>query len=226
MSDHVLVLTGGTGTVGDQLLAALAPVWPGRLCAVGRARPARLPAEHDFLPCDLADPAATTAAAEHLADGSPITAMVCAAGVDSRATLDDLTPDAFNACMQVNCLAHLQLLRAASWLRSPRPLPVVLVSSDVVGAPAPGTLVYAAAKAAAEEAFRHAAIEAPTPGIALLTARLPDIGVPMRATAPGPPPPPRTAGQHPNEALAAAVAAITQFITQKHTTRTEEVWHA
>ncbi|GAA0360260.1 SDR family NAD(P)-dependent oxidoreductase [Actinoallomurus spadix] len=225
MSDHVLVLTGGTGTVGDQLLAALATVWPGRLCAVGRARPARLPAGHDFLPCDLADPAATRAAAEHLADGSPITALVCAAGVDSRATLDDLTSDAFSACMQINCLAHLQLLRAASWLL-PRPLPVVLVSSDVVGAPAPGTLVYAAAKAAAEEAFRHAAIEAPAPGIALLTVRLPDIGVPMRAAAPGPPPPPRTADQRPNEALAAAVAAITQFVTQKHAARIEEVWHA
>ncbi|MCO5973749.1 SDR family NAD(P)-dependent oxidoreductase [Actinoallomurus soli] len=225
MNDHVLVLTGGTGTVGEHLLAALAPVWPGRLCAVGRACPARLPAGHDFLSCDLADPAATTAAAEHLADGSAITALVCAAGVDSRATLDDLTPDAFTACMQVNCLAHLQLLRAASWPLQ-RPLPVVLVSSDVVGAPAPGTLVYAAAKAAAEEAFRHAAIEATAPGIALLTVRLPDIGVPMRAAVPGSPPPPRTAGQRPNEALAAAVAAITQFITQKHAARTEEVWHA
>jgi NAD(P)-dependent dehydrogenase (short-subunit alcohol dehydrogenase family) len=191
-----LVLTGGSGTVGNCLLDHLTPIWPGRLCALGRARPARLPAGHDFIACDLANTADITEATDRIVGGPPVAALVCVAGVDCRAGLDEVTAAAFAVSMQVNCLAHLRLLRAAARTRPPAATPVcvVLVSNDVVGAPQPTTLIYAAAKAAAEEAFRHAAADIPPPGMALLTVRLPDIGVPMR-TAAGPPPPPRT-GQH------------------------------
>lgn len=224
----VLVITGGSGTVGTCLLDHLTPIWPGRLCAVGRARPARLPRTQDFITCDLTDMAAVVTTADRIKGGPPITGLICAAGVDCRAGLGNATETAFSASMQVNCLAHLQLLRAAAQNRpaTTRALPVVLISSDVIGAPQPGTLIYAATKAAAEETFRHAATDIPPPGIALLIVRLPDIGVPMRAAAPGPPPPPRTGQNQPAPVLKAAADAITKFATTDHTARIEEIWHA
>ena len=218
----VLVVTGASGTVGTCVLEHLTPIWPGRLCAVGRARPSPLPAA-DFIAFDLTDPAATAAVAARLAAG-PVPGLICIAGVDSRASLDQLTVAAFTGSMQINCFAHLQLLRAAAKFRptADRSLPVVLISSDVIGASQPGTLVYAAAKAAAEEAFRHAAADVPSPGIALLTY----TGVPMCATAPGPPPPSRTSEDRPRPSLHAAVQAITKFVTTVHAPGTEEIWHA
>jgi NAD(P)-dependent dehydrogenase (short-subunit alcohol dehydrogenase family) len=225
---RTVVITGASGTVGSCLTGHLGGTWPGRLCAVGRTRPARSRAGDTFLDCDLADPAATARAATRLAAGPPVTALVCAAGIDSRAGLHDLDPGAVAMCMQVNCLAHLQLLRAALAAR-PSPaavFPVAVVSSDVVGKPMPATAVYAAAKAAVEEAFRHATADVPEPGLAVLLVRLPDIGVPMRATAPGTEPPPRTGGQHPLPVLTAAAEAITRFVTTPGRTAGVEVWHA
>src|SRR3954471_14253525 len=110
----VLVLTGGSGTVGSCLLDHLAATWPGRLCAVGRARPARLPAAHDFIACDLTDRAATAATAARLEHEPPISGLICIAGVDCRTGLEEITGAAFAASMQVNCLAHIQLLRATT----------------------------------------------------------------------------------------------------------------
>jgi NADP-dependent 3-hydroxy acid dehydrogenase YdfG len=104
----VLVITGASGTVGTCVLDHLAPIWPGWLCAVGRARPPRLPAA-DFLAYDLTDPAATGAAAARLAAGPHIAGLICIAGVDCRASLDQVTVAALTASMQVNCFAHLQL---------------------------------------------------------------------------------------------------------------------
>jgi NAD(P)-dependent dehydrogenase (short-subunit alcohol dehydrogenase family) len=223
-----LLVTGASGTVGAALLCALAPTWRGDLLALGRTRP-----QQDghrsirFTAVDLADPDAVDALSAHLAAGPPVGALVCAAGLDARARLSDFTPRAAAACMQVNAWAHLQLLNAALASRTniaSTTLPVVLISSDVVGSAMPGTLVYAAAKTAAEEAFRHAMADAPPPGFALLIVRLPYIGVPMRAAVPGPPPPPHT-GNSPRPVLAAAAAAITSFLTiRQHTT--VEVWHA
>ncbi len=99
--------------------------------------------------------------------------------------------------MQVNAWAHVELLRAALTSRTSakfatndqqNALPVVVVSSDVVGGSLPATLVYAATKAAVEETFRHAAADLAPPGIALLIVRLPDIGVPMRSALRAPTP--------------------------------------
>ncbi len=96
----------------------------------------------------------------------------------------------------------------------------MVISSDVIGRCLPATAVYAAAKAAAEEAFRHAIADAPDPGMALLLVRLPDIGVPMGAArlpagAPRPEPLP---------VLGAAAGAATRFITSPHRACVE-VWH-
>jgi NAD(P)-dependent dehydrogenase (short-subunit alcohol dehydrogenase family) len=222
-----VVITGASGTVGRCLTRHLAAAWTGRLCAAGRTRPPAWRPGDTFAECDLADPGAAARAARPLAASAPVTALVCAAGLDSRAGLHDLDPAAFTACMQVNCLAHLQLLDAVLPARPPDTvLRAAVISSDVVGQPMPGTAVYAAAKAAAEEAFRHAAADTGDPGVALLVVRLPDIGVPMRAAVSGPQPPPRAGGQHPLPVLTAAAQAITRFITSPQPGRQEEIWHA
>jgi NAD(P)-dependent dehydrogenase (short-subunit alcohol dehydrogenase family) len=222
-----IAITGVSGTVGRCLTRHLAVAWPGRLCAVGRTRPPAWRPGDTFTACDLADPSVTARAVRSLTTGPPVTALVCAAGVDSRAGLHDLDPAAFIMCMQVNCLAHLQLLGAVLPARPPDAVfRAVVISSDVVGQPMPDTAVYAAAKAATEEGFRHAAADADDPGMVLLMVRLPDIGVPMRAAAPGPQPPPRANGQQPLPVLTAAAQAVTRFITSPHPDRQEEIWHA
>lgn len=64
----------------------------------------------------------------------------------------------------------------------------------------------------------------PSPGAALLLVRLPDIGVPMRAATPGPPPSPRTPEVQPLPVLATAMQAITGFL--RHARAGVTVWHA
>ncbi len=220
-------MTGASGTVGTRLLDHLEPGWPSRLVAIGRTRPLWLRPDDSFERADLADPVSTDLACRRIAAGPPVTALICAAGLDSRAGLHDLDHAAFTRCMQVNCLAHLHLLHAAVASRPATPtapLPVVVISSDVLGQQTPATLVYAAAKAAAEEAFRHAMADLPPPGAALLLVRLPDIGMPMRATTPGAPLPPRKSGSRPLPVLSTAVAAITGFL--RHARAGVTVWHA
>lgn len=222
-----VLMTGASGTVGTWLRDHLESGPPHRLLTLGRTEPLRLrPGDH-FERVDLADHAATSRACQRVAAGPPVTAIICAAGVDSRAAMHELDPAAFTHCVQVNCLSQLLLLQAATASRPPAPtavLPIVVISSAVIGQPTPATLVYAAAKAAAEEAFRHATADIPPPGAALLLVRLPDIGVPMRAATPGPSPPPRTPRDQPRPVLSAATRAITGFL--QHARAGVTVWHA
>ncbi|WP_141575923.1 SDR family NAD(P)-dependent oxidoreductase [Actinomadura sp. WMMA1423] len=229
-----LLLTGASGTVGAAIARAISAAGLGEAVALGRTPPWPNVSGARFWPVDLADPDEVTELAAGITAGPPVRALVAAAGLDSRARLGDFSPQAAAECMQVNAWAHVAVLAAALDSRvgtTGGPLPVVLVSSDVTTgrsgsvaeAGVPGTLVYAAAKAAAEEALRHAVADAPPPGMALLIIRLPDIGVPMRAAAPGPPPPPRDGGL-PRPVLGAAVNAITSFIRGPRPPL--EVWNA
>ncbi|MFI0425140.1 SDR family NAD(P)-dependent oxidoreductase [Spongiactinospora sp. 9N601] len=228
---RTLVLSGASGTVGTALLHTLAPRWPGDLLALGRTSPwAPVSRPMRFTPVDLADTTAVAEVSERIASRPAVSALVCAAGVDARASLQTFDVSAARTCAQVNAWANVQLLHAALASQAnasiaPRAaLPVVLVSTDVIGISMPATLVYAAAKAAAEEAFRHAYADADPPGIALLIVRLPDIGLPMRSAVPGPPPP-ACRDHPPRPALSAAVDAITTFLLTPRPA-TVEAWHA
>ena len=101
---------------------------------------------------------------------------------------------------------------------------MVLISSDVLGQQIPATFVYGAAKAAAEEALRHAAADLCDPAVTILIVRLPDIGIPMRAAAPGPPPP-RTSAHCQLPVLSAAARAVSRFICDPPGAGLE-TWHA
>ncbi|TMQ90012.1 SDR family NAD(P)-dependent oxidoreductase, partial [Actinomadura soli] len=109
-----LLLTGASGTVGAALWRALASTWPGQVLAIGRTPPPPGgPRLARFTPVDLADPDAVTAFATHIAAGPPVSALVCAAGLDARARLSDFTSASAAECIQINAWAHVELLRAA-----------------------------------------------------------------------------------------------------------------
>jgi len=226
-----LVITGASGNVGQALVEHLTAAVPGPLHALGRNRPAGLRPGDRFDHVDLSDRVAAGQAARRIAIGPPAAGLVCAAGVDCRAGLADFDAAALTDCIQVSCIAHLQLLQAVCHPRPapaapPGALPVVLISSDVIGNLLPATLVYAAAKAASEEALRHATADLPGPSAAILIVRLPDIGVPMRAVTGGPPPPPRTSPPCPLPVLSTAARAVARFVCDPPAAGGVEVWHA
>jgi NAD(P)-dependent dehydrogenase (short-subunit alcohol dehydrogenase family) len=226
-SPRALIMTGASGTVGQALAEQLTASLPGPIRALGRTPPAGLRPGDRFEHADLSNPDTVTHAAQRIAEGPPAIGLVCAAGTDCRAGLPDFDPAALAYCLQVNCTAHLQLLQAVARSRpaSPAAIPVVLVSSDVIGQQMPATLVYAAAKAAAEEALRHAAADLCDPAVTILIVRLPDIGIPMRAAAPGPPPPPRTSAHRQLPVLGAAARAVSRFVCDPPAAGLE-TWHA
>jgi short-subunit dehydrogenase len=178
-----VLLTGASGTVGSHLAIAIRRA-EHSLVTVGRQPPTAVQ-QLEHLRVDLAEAADIERARQRLASRSAmIDAAVLAAGVDSHQGIRDLDPAAFTRAIQINCLAHLRLLGGvlSTLPAGSEPLRVCMVSSDVVGRPTARTAVYAASKAALEEALRHATADHP---IALLLIRLPYIGQPMRERAEG-----------------------------------------
>ena len=175
-----LVVTGGSGTVGRAVLRALAGRWRGPVLAIGRRSPTGATVDR-FLEADLQDGQAVERACEELAVlQPPIAGLLLAAGVDCRSSLESATHQDYWHVLTVNCLAHLHLLAAGVPGDAGGDGPevrAVVVSSDVVGSSQPGTIVYAAAKAALDTAVRHAAADRRQLRILLL--RLPDLGIPM-----------------------------------------------
>jgi NAD(P)-dependent dehydrogenase (short-subunit alcohol dehydrogenase family) len=174
---------------------------------------------------DLAEADDVERTSRRFADGhgALVDAAVFAAGVDSNQGISDLDPAAFARAMQINCVAHLRLLGGVLAARQvgSDPLRVCMVSSDVVGRPTARTAVYAASKAALEEALRHVTADIP---MALLLIRLPYIGQPMRECAEG------GAGLPPSEpahgaTLGGVTSKVTYFLGNTATTGALiEVW--
>ena len=229
MADNAgLMITGASGTVGQAIIGHLQAAESPSLYALGRTRPAGMQPRDQFHQLDLSDHAAVEAMAIRITGRALVTGLICAAGTDCRARLGSLDPAEFRECIQVNCLSHLQLLQAIC--QQPTPpgalLPIAVISSDVIGQKLPGTLVYAAAKAAAEESIRHAASDLPPPGAAILIVRLPDIGVAMQAGTRSTPPPRRTDAVRPLPILDAAARAVARFVAHPPATASLEIWHA
>jgi 3-oxoacyl-[acyl-carrier protein] reductase len=115
---------------------------------------------------DLSDRAATSAALQDISSSNRIDAVVNNVGVVRPQSLEDVTPDALDAVLDLNLRTAIQLTQAAlpamrqqGWGR------VVNIASLVaLGAPAKRT-AYAAAKAALISAARVWALELATTGI-------------------------------------------------------------
>ena len=220
MSRRIL-LTGATGTVGSAIVADLLSQPGYTVVTAGRRRPFMLDKPHEHFTVDLANPDAVEASARQLANGS-FKAAVFAAGIDSRQGITDVDPGVFSRVMQVNCLSQLQLLRQlVATAETPHwPFTVVALSSDVLCEPQPRTAVYAASKAALEEALRHAAHEI---ALRLLLIRLSYVGMEMAETG-------ETGitsrSVHPVPPVVArdAAAATLGFLKRANNLRCVEVW--
>ncbi|QBI56154.1 SDR family NAD(P)-dependent oxidoreductase [Streptomonospora litoralis] len=209
-----LLVSGASGTLGQILLAHLEPAFP-RIIAVSRSRPAGLRPSDTFISADLSTHGGIADACS--AVSTPITGVVLATGIDSRRSLTDLADSDFDTCMRTNCLSQLRLLAAAATHRAAAsPLPVAVISSDVVGGSTTATLVYAASKAALEDGARHAVAD--DEAMPLLLMRLPDIGVPMGTPRDTPRPEPAPAARD-------AAECATAFLTTPPPTPAVRMWH-
>jgi len=183
-SDRIL-LTGASGTLGSQVLSTLRTKTLFALTTVGRRTPMGMRPKDVHLAVNFGEPQSVDQIAQQLDhEESSFRAAVFMAGIDSRQGSRSLQAAAFVKAMQVNCLAHLQILRQLVTSRSgPRsPLQVIAVSSDVVNSSQKATAVYAASKAALEEGLRHATSES---CLRVVLVRLPALGTAMKEVAEG-----------------------------------------
>ncbi|HEV2637223.1 MAG TPA: SDR family NAD(P)-dependent oxidoreductase [Actinocrinis sp.] len=208
-----LLIAGASGTVGTALLRQLLPLWAGPVIAVGRRPPALRVTE--FLCTDLGHQSDLGAACERIRASSakPISAVVLAAGIDNRSTIMTFEPGDMENCFRINATSQLYLLASAVDARTP--IRVVAISSDVVGKPTPGTMIYGASKAALEEGIRHATVDHPHGSLTALLVRLPYIGVPMGQ------PTPTIADSEP---LAGAATSIVEFLTVATVSQQIRTW--
>ncbi len=97
--------------------------------------------------------------------------LVCSAGFfpESR-TIEDMTDDRWQECLNVNLTGHLVVLRAAApFLRLGFSPSVVFVASKNVPAPGPGASAYSVAKAGMTQLARVAALELGPHGVRVNT---------------------------------------------------------
>ncbi|WP_198042729.1 SDR family NAD(P)-dependent oxidoreductase [Actinoalloteichus fjordicus] len=174
-----MLVTGATGVVGRAILSTLWTRTSLSTTTVGRRAPSGMREKDEHHHVDLADSNEVEQVCVLIGRApAAFQAVVFAAGVDSRQGAIDVDPAVFDQVMRVNCRSHLQILRAILSRRemdSP-PLPVIAVSSDVVSDRQARTAVYAASKAALEEALRHAAADA---ALHVVLVRLAALEVPM-----------------------------------------------
>lgn len=222
-SRGTVVVTGASGTVGSALLPVLSQAYESLVC-ICRRRPEAMTGDGRFLRTDLGAPQQLDATCETLsamAATGPVRAVVLAAGVDDHNGFTDIRSHAWQRCMMVNAYAQLRILGTVAMAAGQRsPLPVVIWSSDVVGASRPDSVVYAASKAALEEGVRQATADIPAPGLATLVIRLPDIGVPMDGVGC-----PDRGALTPGQPLAHAVNAAVAFAEAPPTRVGMVQWH-
>ena len=133
LADKVVLVSGGTQGVGGGIArAAVAEgasvVVTGRRDDVGKAFAERLGGDAMFVACDVADvDQARAAAAATIERHGRIDCLVNAAGLTSRGTLLDTTPELFDAHVAVNLRGPFFLMQAAV--------------GDMVRRGAPGTIV-------------------------------------------------------------------------------------
>ncbi len=104
------LVTGGAAGIGQSICAALLARGD-RVVCVDRQQPGTLPDGMVFVPADLTDPAATSAAARRIAE-YPVTRLIHNAGAIRAALLENVDPADLAALSQLHLGAPLILLQA------------------------------------------------------------------------------------------------------------------
>lgn len=172
MSGGVAVVTGGSGGIGEALVAALA----GRGVRTAVLDLAGFSHADLSLTCDVRDAAAVDSAmARVAAELGAVDHLVCAAGVVSEAPLADLDPAEFRRVVEISLFGSFHALRAVlPGMVDRRKGSIVAMSTGWATKGYPNGAHYAAAKAGVEALVKSAALE---------TAA---AGVRVNAVAPGP----------------------------------------
>lgn len=153
MSQSVVLITGATDGIGQ----ALAQIYRGRgarVIGIGRRPAEEVSADQrsDYCRVDLAQPFAAALVADFLRQRGVVRLdrLIHCAGIGSYGAVDDQTPAAIDALLNVNLRAPIALTHALL----PRLLAahghVTFIGSIVAALPAPNYAVYGATKAALE----------------------------------------------------------------------------
>ncbi|MCF6523738.1 SDR family oxidoreductase [Streptomyces sp. JJ36] len=171
LQDRVVLVNGGTQGVGAGIARAAARA--GATVTVSGRRPEQgeplaaeltaahpVPAGHAYLRADLTDPAQARGAVEQVvAAHGRIDGLVNAAGLTSRGSLLDTTPELFDAHLAINLRAPFFAMQAAvrDMVARSAPGAVVNVGSNCAHGGPPHLAAYSAAKAGLAALTRNAA---------------------------------------------------------------------
>lgn len=206
-SDGVAVVTGGSGGIGQAVVAALVRrgirtavldlarserAVPGTaasgVAASGAGAPAAgaaggaASAEAELsLTCDVRDPDAVESAVNRVGDElGPIRYLVCAAGVVSEAPLTELDPAEFRRVVEISLYGTFHALRAVLPHMVARGRgSVVAMSTGWATKGYPNGAHYAAAKAGVEALVKSAALETASSGVRVNAVAPGPIETPM-----------------------------------------------
>ncbi|MDJ0277197.1 SDR family NAD(P)-dependent oxidoreductase [Sphingomonas sp. 2R-10] len=168
MALETALVIGANGGIGSALVAGLAASGRyDRIIAAARSEPATLPANVDYRPIDIADPASIAAAAARI--DAPLTRVIVATGTlhDEAAgperSLRDLDADRLARLFAINTIGPALVLKHfAPLLAKDQPSTIACISARVgsisdnrLG----GWYGYRASKAALNQIVRTAAIE-------------------------------------------------------------------
>lgn len=164
LSGRLAVVTGATRGIGRAVALRLLADGA-RVLATGRSPDGAAPEGCDYAAVDFADPAATAAFAETLAERAP-DILINNAGINKVAPFADIDPDDFLRIQQVNVVAPFMLARAVlpamrrrGWGR------VVTVSSIWGRISRAGRASYSASKFAVDGMTAALAAEAAADGV-------------------------------------------------------------
>jgi 2-keto-3-deoxy-L-fuconate dehydrogenase len=161
-SGRRVVVTGGASGIGAATVRLLAAAGAA-VAIIDRSPTDAAPAFR----ADVSDPAAVEAAVAGAARAlGGIDALVTAAGVTSRGTIEETSPDDFDAVFAVNVRGTYLCARAAMpYLREGRDPAIVTVASQLALVANAGNAAYCASKGAVLQLTRAMAIDALPDGI-------------------------------------------------------------
>jgi NAD(P)-dependent dehydrogenase (short-subunit alcohol dehydrogenase family) len=161
LAGRTALVTGGTRNIGLRIAQRLAEAGA-HVLVCGRQRPVALPDGLSFVAADVRDPEQATAAVDAVvARHGRLDLLVNNAGGGPPVPAADVSPNLATAVVRLNLLAPFFVAQAANAVMQAQPDGGLILNIGSVAAtrPAPGTALYAAAKAGLVTLTRALALE-------------------------------------------------------------------